>query len=139
MLTQRKQLAKRHKDSIHAGLDRLISCMARDLGLPREAIATELFYRLQRHPEYGRNATDTQKNAAFAHWKGICQKCLLPVERRDAAFHHLRRAVRNQHAPCNLVPYHRHCHDNEHGAVDGSLSKGTPERKAGRVAGGNDG
>lgn len=130
MPRESKELTKQQKDVIRTELDHLINRIASDLHQYPEAIATELFYRLQRHPQYGRNATTAQKNASFSHWKGICQKCLMPVKRKDAKFHHLRRGIQDQHAPINLVPYHSGCHDDEHEAVDGSLSKGSPRRKA---------
>lgn len=118
------------KSVIRSRMDQLVSALSGELNACSEAIGTELFYRTQRHPTYGRNASVAQKNASYSHWQGLCQKCGKPVARNPAKFHHLKRGVSGQHGPENLVPQHTHCHDHEHGAVKGSLSKGSPERKA---------
>lgn len=129
MIRTYSDLTNDDKDLIRKPLDILIQSLSEKLNATPEAIATELFYRLQRHPDYARNANTTQKNKSYAHHKGICQHCHEPVARQEAKFHHLERGVRNQHAPDNLVPYHVDCHDHKHGAVKDSLSKGSPRGK----------
>ncbi len=124
-----KDLSDDVKSLIRSRLDQLVNTLSQELEAPVEAIATELFYRLQRHPVYGRNATVTQKNASYSHWRGICHKCDKPVARDQAKFHHLQRGVHKQHEPANLVPQHTHCHDRQHRVVKGSLSKGAPGKK----------
>lgn len=114
-------------------LDEIISNISADLSVCSEAVAAVAFYRLQRHPSWGRNATKTHKNASFQRWKGICNRCKRPVSRAEAKFHHLVRGVPNQHGPENLVPEHTECHDDEHNVVYGSLSKGSPVKKVRRV------
>jgi len=122
-------LTQDDKIEIRKQLDNNIQSLSQSRDASPEAIATELFYRLQRHPEYARNANTSQKNKSYAHYQGICQDCHKPVPRQEAKFHHFARGVKNQHDPENLVPYHAGCHDHEHGAVKGSLSKGSPTRK----------
>lgn len=129
MIRTYSDLTQDDKGLIRRQLDVLIQSLSESLNASPEGIATELFYRLQRHPDYARNANTTQKNKSYTHYDGICQNCHKPVSRREAKFHHLKRGLRNQHAPENLVPYHVDCHDHEHGAVNDSLSKGSPKRK----------
>jgi hypothetical protein len=111
---------------IRDSLDKFIRNTADGSGICAEAVAAIAFYRLQRHPTWGRNATPTQKNAAYKHWKGVCHRCNEEVGRAEAKFHHLNRGVPNQHEPSNLVPEHTSCHDDEHNVIYGSLSKGSP-------------
>ena len=115
--------------SIRDSLDLFINRTGEEWGICAEAVAAVAFYRLQRHPTWGRNATPTQKTASFKHWKGICFRCKESVGRTEAKFHHLTRGVPNQHDAHNLVPEHTSCHDDEHNVVYGSISKGAPRPK----------
>lgn len=127
-----KTYANLNSDEIEAvrdALDSFIHETSAKSGICAEAVAAVAFYRLQRHPTWGRNATPTQKNASYQHWNGICHRCRQPVKRSEAKFHHLTRGVPNQHEPANLVPEHTACHDDEHNVIFGSLSKGSPRPK----------
>ena len=115
--------------AIRDSLDLFIQRTGDEFGICAEAVAAVAFYRLQRHPTWGRNATTTQKTASYKHWNGICHRCKEPVERTEAKFHHLTRGVPGQHDPLNLVPEHTSCHDDEHNVIYGSLSKGSPRPK----------
>jgi hypothetical protein len=117
------------KDNIRRKFKKLVDDLANDTDKPKEYIANEIFYYIQRHKEWGRNATKTQKRASFKYHKGKCSKCNKPINSIDGAkFHHLERGVPKQHEPENLVPQHLKCHDEEHGVLKGSLSKGTPRK-----------
>ena len=111
---------------IRDALDSFIARTGEELSICEEAVSAVAFYRLQRHPVWGRNATTAQKNASYEHWKGRCYLCPDKVERAEAKFHHLIRGVKNQHGPDNLVPVHTSCHDKEHNVQNGSLSKKSP-------------
>jgi hypothetical protein len=117
------------KRQINEALDELIASLADSVGLCREAVANVAFYRLQRHPGWGRNATAQHKRASHALWKGICNRCNQPVAFEAAKFHHLKRGIPDQHGPGNLVPEHEKCHDDEHNVKKGSLSKGSPTKR----------
>ena len=60
-----QELTKESKQAIRTGLHSLIRQLADDLDAHPEAVATELFYRLQRHRDYGRNATLAHKNTSY--------------------------------------------------------------------------
>jgi hypothetical protein len=47
------------KERINDAVDKLIASLSDSLGLCREAVANVAFYRLQRHTQWGRNATMT--------------------------------------------------------------------------------
>lgn len=116
------------KSTIRAAVDDVIRALAARLSLTEEAVANEAFYHLQRHPQWGRNATASQKRASHRHWGGRCHRCGEEVPFSDAKFHHLKRGMPGQHDPSNLVPEHEHCHDEQHGVSRGSLSKGSPRK-----------
>jgi hypothetical protein len=124
------QISQAEKKSARAGLEDLVESLAAKHSLLPEAVANELFYQLQRHPRWGRNATLAQKHASFAYWKGLCHWCGEALSFADSKFHHLRRGIPDQHAPLNLVPEHLQCHDAEHKVELGSLSKGSPRKKS---------
>ena len=122
-------------DIIRRRIDEFVVTLAKELSLSHEEVANEAFYRLQRHPEWGRNASPTQKRASYKYWKkqakgdyALCHKCRKEVTYEEAKFHHLCRGIQNQHDPLNLVPEHPKCHDKEHDVIKGSLSKGSPEK-----------
>jgi len=114
---------------IRDALDSFIAVTSDQFDACAEAVAAVAFYRLQRHPTWGRNATDAQKSVSYKHWKGVCHRCHKHVERGEAKFHHLTRGVPNQHVPSNLVPEHTSCHDDEHNVLYGSFDKGSPVSK----------
>ena len=115
--------------AVRDSLDEFVRRNSEELGICEAAVAAAAFYRLQRHPTWGRNATTTQKNASFKHWSGVCHRCKQAVGRSEAKFHHLTRGIPNEHSPLNLVPEHPTCHDDEHHVRNGSLSKGSPQPK----------
>jgi hypothetical protein len=117
------------KSQIWAAVDALVANLAAVTGMCAEAVATSAYYRLQRHPAWGRNASKDHKQAAHAAGNGRCYKCGEEVALKDATFHHLRRGIPNQHGPANLVPSHEKCHNEEHGAEQASLMKGSPRRR----------
>jgi len=123
------------KDLIHSELDLIVVRLNEKLRLNAESIARELFYRLQRHPQFGYNATKTHKNDAFIFWDKTCQKCKNKLDRKEAVFHHRERGIANQHSPNNLVPQHVKCHNNEHCAIKGSVKKGSQNRKVKKAVG----
>lgn len=129
----RAEITQQDKDAVRSATSKAIEHLSEARAVCIEAIANEAFYWLQRHPQWGRNASSTHKKASFQHWKGLCHCCKQAVAFDDAKFHHLHRGVQNQHGPQNLVPQHLHCHDEEHGAVKGSLSKGSPVKKLRRA------
>ena len=119
------QLTDAERDEIRGQLDAVIESLSRELGVCVEAVANTAFMHVQKQPNWGRNATKAHKNASFLAWEGKRQRCRQPVDRSAAVFHHLSRGVPNQHGPQNLVPHHNRCHDEEHGVMQGSLTKGT--------------
>lgn len=128
--TRQRAMTQAEKKSIRAALEDLVESLAAKHSLLPEAVANELFYQLQRHPRWGRNASLAQKRAAFTYWKGRCHRCGGELAFSDSKFHHLKRGISDQHGPPNLVPEHLQCHDAEHRVIRGSLSKGSPKRKA---------
>jgi hypothetical protein len=126
----RAEITQKDKDEVRSAISKTIEHLSATRAVCIEAIANEAFYWLQRHPQWGRNASASHKKASFLHWKGLCHRCQRAVALEEAKFHHLHRGVPNQHGPRNLVPQHLHCHDEEHGALRGSLSKGSPVKKA---------
>jgi len=116
------------KKLIKSCVSELIERLAQEQSLVAEAVADIAFLHIQKHASWGRNPTKPQKKASHQRWNGCCQRCDRPVAFDTAVFHHLRRRIQNQHGPENLVPLCPGCHDNEHGARRGSLSKGTPTR-----------
>jgi hypothetical protein len=123
------ELTKHEIEVIRDAVDQFITDLSAKISTCTEAVATVAFYRMQRHPSWGRNATTTQKNASYKHWKGVCHRCKEKVARSEAKFHHIVRGLPDQHGPKNLVPEHTACHDDEHNVVYGSLSKGSPTKK----------
>jgi hypothetical protein len=126
----RVEITLQNKDAIRSAISKTIEKLSEAHKVCIEAIANEAFYWLQRHPQWGRNASSTHKKASFQYWNGVCHRCKQAVALNAAKFHHLHRGVPNQHGPRNLVPQHLHCHDDEHGAEKGSLSKGSPIKKS---------
>lgn len=118
------------RSKIRQSVTGLVEQLASELSLDAQAVADVAFLHVQKHPAWGRNATKAQKRAAHEHWQGLCQGCNDTVVFGEAVFHHFRRRIPNQHGPDNLRPYHAGCHDSEHGVQQGSLSKGSPKRKA---------
>jgi hypothetical protein len=114
------------KSQIWAAVDALVANLAAETGLCPEAVANSAFFRLQRHPSWGRNASDAQQRASHAESERRCFRCGNEVAFEDAAFHHLRRGIPDQHGPANLVPAHVKCHDEEHNAEQRSLMRGSP-------------
>ena len=129
----RAEITQKDKVAIRAAISAAIKRVSISCAVCTEAVANEAFYLLQRHPQWGRNASSTHKRASFKHWKRRCHRCKKSVPFDEAKFHHLLRGVPNQHGPENLVPQHLHCHDEEHGATRGSLSKGSPMKKSSRA------
>jgi hypothetical protein len=123
------ETAPEEKRRINDAVDDLIATLAAATGICREAVANVAFYRLQRHPGWGRNASKAQKRASHTRWKGTCKRCNKPVAFAAAKFHHLKRGIPDQHAPGNLVPEHLKCHDSEHSVKKGSLTKGSPTKR----------
>ena len=119
------QLTEAEHDAIRRHVDALIESLSRELGVCVEAVANTMFMRVQKHPLWGRNATEAHKKASFSAWEGKCERCGQPVDKAEAVYHHLSRGVPNQHRPENLVPHHNRCHDDVHGVTQGSLTKGT--------------
>ncbi len=117
------------KEAIKRSVTELIVRLATELSMHPEAVADVAFLHIQKHPSWGRNPTKAQKRTAHRHWKGRCQHCQEQVPFEAAVFHHLRRRIPKQHQPDNLLPYHASCHDSEHEAQRGSLSKGSPTQK----------
>jgi 5-methylcytosine-specific restriction endonuclease McrA len=115
-----------HRDRIKREVDQLVTSLAAELSVPAEAVADVAYLHIQKHSGWGRNPSKAQKRAAHQHWDGACQHCNEPVTLSEAVFHHVKRRVTGQHQPANLLPYHEACHDQHHGVVEGSLSKGTP-------------
>ena len=125
-----EKMSRAERKEICESIDVLVQTLASRMSICEEAIGAVAFYRTQKHPRWGRNASAAQKKAAFEHWKGKCQKCGGDVSFADAKFHHLKRGIADQHGPGNLVPEHTHCHDAEHMVKHGSLSKGAPVKKS---------
>jgi len=116
------------KLAIRTALSCLVESQAAEHSLSSQEVANEVFYSVQRHPSWGRNASGAQKRAAYTHWKRRCHRCGEELPFADAIFHHLKRGIPDQHAPSNLVPQHVKCHDREHGLYRGSLAKGAPRK-----------
>ena len=127
MLDKKGDIAKAR---IHETIDSAIQSLADTTGLCVEEVADIAFLRLQKHPDWARNATKRQKRLAFAHWHGHCYRCDKPVLFDEAHFHHLKCRIPNQHGATNLVPLHIVCHDSEHNVSNGSLSKGSPNKQS---------
>lgn len=127
------ELTPIQKSVIVRTLDLFIRTTSEQLGVCPTVVAAASFYRLQRHPEWGRNPTRSQKTLAYKHWGGVCQhpKCMIkdPIKKNELTFHHLIRGIPDQHSPHNLVPMHILCHDDEHNAISRSLATGSPPRK----------
>lgn len=123
------ELTQPEKRTIQDRLGELVATLSSTLSVCQEAVANEIFYKVQRHAVWGRNAKPAQKKASFEYWKRKCHRCSREVALEDAKFHHLRRGVPGQHGPENLVPEHQDCHDAEHGITQSSLSKGAPKRR----------
>ena len=114
---------------IRRAVGALVARVAERRSILPEAVAGEAFYYLQRHPDWGRNATKAHKNKSYEYHRGICQTCQLPVPRDEATFHHPKRGVRDQHGPRNLVPAHEKCHNTQHGVTRASLLKASPRKR----------
>jgi 5-methylcytosine-specific restriction endonuclease McrA len=123
------EMTKEETKLIWKAVDALVERLSLETDLCPEAVANSAFYRLQRHPDWARNATQTQKRVSHAARGGKCFRCGEEVAFKDATFHHLLRGVPDQHGPANLVPFHEKCHDEEHKAEKASLMKGSPRRR----------
>lgn len=119
-----------HRKMIRKKTDELVDCISKKIKKPKKYVANEMFLYIQKHKEWGRNASKAHKRASFKQYNGICQECAKPIDSFDAAtFHHKKRNIPRQHEPDNLVPQHQDCHDKKHGAAKGSLLKGSQKRK----------
>ena len=120
------------KSAIRERFDLMVEKTASELVIPREMVAREIFYWIQRHPDpdLRRNPNAREKRVSFMYWGG-CQRqgCKDTLELKHAVFHHEQRGIRGQHDPANLKPYHAGCHDREHSVAKGSLSKGSPKKQ----------
>ena len=120
-----EKLSKVDRQVIYERVDNLVESLAESFKVQKSLVANSIFMRVQKHPQWGRNATSKHKNQSYQHWKGICPVCEKPVDRKSAIFHHLKRGVDDLHGPENLVPTHNDCHDRIHQIKEASLTKGT--------------
>ena len=74
------QISDEERDAIRGRVDNLIETLSRELDICVEAVGNTAFMRVQKHPEWGRNATDAHKAASYSARKGICERCRQPVE-----------------------------------------------------------
>ncbi len=122
------------RHSLRADLEAWVRAQAKTLGHTEEAVVQELRYWQQSGP-WRTNPTKANKTASFKHWNGLCSSCKHPIESLAAAtFHHLKRGVRSQHGPENMVPLHRAeqfgCHEKLHAAPPGSFTAGSRKAKS---------
>lgn len=129
--TFRSGATSTQRETIRKILFEIVDQLAKQTGLPHEAVVLEIryFHQSASNP-YRTTASEKDKKTSLEVNGRKCQfsGCNEPLTLSEAVFHHLERGCRDQHGPHNLLPYCEKCHDEEHDAVGASLAKGSRKR-----------